>query len=36
MKKKNSIGKVILVSLAIVAMVGTMFTFLISALINNV
>lgn len=34
--KKNNVGKIILVSFAIVAMVASMFAFLVSALINYV
>lgn len=36
MNKKNSVGKIILVSLAILTMVASMFAFLISALVSYV
>ncbi len=32
--KKNNVGKIVLITFAIIAMVGSMFTYLITALIN--
>lgn len=32
--KKNNVGKIVLITFAIIAMVGSMFTYLVAALIN--